>query len=83
QEHMDWNQPRGGMFFWAKLRRGLGAEELLDRCFSRGVAFTDGAAFFASDPKKEYLRINFTQCTPTEMDDGLEVMKEEIERMTD
>ncbi|MFP4164548.1 MAG: PLP-dependent aminotransferase family protein [Chitinispirillaceae bacterium] len=80
-EHMEWSTPRGGMFFWAKLKDGLSAEGLLDRCFSRGVAFSDGSAFFASNQKKEFLRLNFTQCTEAEMDDGLEVIKEEIEKM--
>ena len=82
-EHLVWEKPGGGMFFWAKLKQNHSGEELLNRCFSRGVAFTDGASFFASEKQKGYLRLNFTQCTETEMNEGLKVIKEEIEKMTE
>lgn len=78
---MDWNYPSGGMFFWAALKNGLHAGKLLSRCVERGVAFADGASFFAGEKDFSRLRLNFTQYTEEEMDRGLLIIAEEIRQM--
>jgi 2-aminoadipate transaminase len=78
---MEWNHPEGGMFFWASLCNGLRADVLLKNCISKGVAFADGAAFYAGKKKPSTMRLNFTQCTRQEMKEGLGIIAQEIEKM--
>ncbi len=74
--HLDglctWQKPEGGMFFWTKFNRpDITASLLLRQCVSRGVAFADGAAFFANGGGESFLRLNFTQSSDEEKDRGL------------
>jgi 2-aminoadipate transaminase len=74
-----WTLPPGGMFFWLKLRYAGGSgHRLLERCIKNGVAFTDGASFFASKSTDSYLRLNFTQLCESEMVEGLMRMRHVI-----
>ena len=56
---ISFNQPRGGMFFWARLNGGRDAGEFARRAIERLVAFVPGAPFFASDPDRSALRLSF------------------------
>lgn len=56
-------QPRGGLFVWARLT-GAGGKvadggELARRAIEKGVAFVPGAPFFASQPDHATLRLSF------------------------
>ncbi|NSL55460.1 PLP-dependent aminotransferase family protein [Uliginosibacterium sp. IMCC34675] len=69
----DWQTPRGGLFFWLRLRGELSATRAtLDKALAQGVAFMPGEAFFP-DPLqgRQYLRLNYSRSTPEEMERGL------------
>lgn len=72
------NQPQGGMFFWAKLTGANGkssnANEFAKRAIDKGVAFVPGAPFFAHDPDLSTLRLSFATV-------GLEKIEEGIGRL--
>jgi DNA-binding transcriptional MocR family regulator len=72
-ELADWDMPRGGLFFWLKLRGDLEATRaVLDRALEQGVAFMPGEAFFPDPAKgRQYLRLNYSRATPEEMERGL------------
>ncbi len=63
------------MFFWARTLFGTSAS-LLRRCLENGVAFADGSAFFALDRPDNYLRLNFTQVSELQMEQGLKIIAE-------
>lgn len=69
----DWQMPRGGLFFWLKLRGDLQATRaVLDQAIARNVAFMPGEAFFAEPAEgRQYLRLNYSRATPEEMESGL------------
>jgi DNA-binding transcriptional MocR family regulator len=75
---IDFNQPQGGMFFWAKLTGASGkcssAPEFARRAIDKGVAFVPGAPFFAHDADLSTLRLSFATV-------GLEKIEEGIERL--
>lgn len=56
-------QPKGGLFFWARLTGAGGtvadAAEFARLAIDRGVAFVPGAPFFARDPDRSSLRLSF------------------------
>ena len=66
-----WNAPHGGMFFWVTLPEGVDAVAMLPRAVEQGVAYVPGAAFYASEPRMNTLRLSFVTSTPAQIDDGV------------
>lgn len=62
-EAIQFTQPGGGLFFWARLTGANGklrdANELARRAIEKGVAFVPGAPFFATNPDVSSLRLSF------------------------
>ncbi|MEY2684008.1 MAG: 2-aminoadipate transaminase [Pseudomonadota bacterium] len=60
---VDFVQPRGGLFVWARLTGAGGAVadggELARRAIAQGVAFVPGAPFYATQPDHSTLRLSF------------------------
>jgi len=60
---VSFNQPQGGMFFWASLTGAHGksasAPEFAKRAIEKGVAFVPGAPFFATHPDLATFRLSF------------------------
>ncbi|MET7015331.1 aminotransferase-like domain-containing protein [Uliginosibacterium flavum] len=77
----DWEMPRGGLFFWLKLRGDLLATRaVLDHALEQGVAFMPGEAFFPHPADgRQYLRLNYSRATPEEMERGLATLAACIE----
>ena len=71
-------QPQGGLFIWARLTgaRGQRADgaELAKRAIDKGVAFVPGAPFYARNPDAATLRLSFATV-------GLEKIEEGVGRL--
>ncbi len=69
------NQPRGGMFFWARLTgaggRTRNAAEFAKRAIDKGVAFVPGAPFYAHDPDLATLRLSFATAGLDKIEEGM------------
>ena len=69
------NQPQGGMFFWARLTGERGqistAADFAKRAIDRGVAFVPGAPFYAHDPDRATLRLSFATVGLEKIDEGI------------
>lgn len=68
----NWTAPEGGMFLWVTLPAHLDATRLLPEAVAEKVAFVPGAAFFPDGGPGNYLRLNFTNCPPALIEDGIE-----------
>ncbi len=72
------NQPQGGMFFWARLTGANGqisnTADFAKRAIEKGVAFVPGAPFYAHNPDLSTLRLSFATV-------GLEKIEEGIGRL--
>ncbi len=66
-----WTRPEGGLFVWLRLPGGLDAEELLAEAMRERVAFVPGAPFFAAEPQRETLRLNFSNRPPELIAEGM------------
>ncbi|MEI6734722.1 MAG: PLP-dependent aminotransferase family protein [Comamonadaceae bacterium] len=72
---ISFNQPQGGMFFWARLTGANGqasnAAEFAKRAIDKGVAFVPGAPFFAHDPDLASLRLSFATAGREKIEEGI------------
>ncbi|MCY0999420.1 PLP-dependent aminotransferase family protein [Myxococcus sp. MISCRS1] len=66
-----WTHPEGGMFLWARLPPGLSGDTLLPRAIDQKVAFVPGSPFFASDPRSEFIRLNYSNRPPELITEGM------------
>lgn len=69
-----WQVPSGGMFFWVELPSHVDAALLLPQAVALGVAFVPGAAFCASNPKRNTLRLSFVTVPPAEIERGISLL---------
>ena len=68
---ISFNQPHGGMFFWARLNGGRDASEFAQRAIERLVAFVPGAPFFANAPDRGALRLSFATVDTAKITEGI------------
>ncbi|MFN6996239.1 MAG: PLP-dependent aminotransferase family protein [Aquincola tertiaricarbonis] len=66
-----WQLPAGGMFFWVTLPEGFDTLALLPRAVDAGVAYVPGAAFYASEPRMNTLRLSFVTVAPELIEQGI------------
>jgi 2-aminoadipate transaminase len=66
-----WVTPVGGMFFWLELPEHIDAVALLPKAVDAGMAFVPGAAFYASTPRKNTLRLSFVTSPPEKIEAGV------------
>jgi len=68
-------QPQGGLFFWARLTGANGktkdASEFARRAIAQGVAFVPGAPFFAANPDLSSLRLSFATADVARIEEGV------------
>jgi len=72
---ISFNQPQGGMFFWARLTGAHGkpdhAAEFAKRAIDKLVAFVPGAPFYAHDPDMATLRLSFATADVAKIEEGM------------
>ena len=79
-KEVKWNYPEGGLFVWAELPEEYDTKKLFEIAISKKVAFVPGQSFFVND-KKNCLRLNFSNATFEEMDQGIESLGKAIKEM--
>jgi len=72
---IEFTQPGGGLFVWARLTGARGqlkdAAELAKRAIDKGVAFVPGAPFYANNPDAATLRLSFATADVDKIKEGL------------
>jgi len=71
-----WTRPRGGMFVFVWLKRGLDAGALLPKALERGVLYVPGAGFYYDSSNPNTMRLNFSYPTPEQIRKGIKVLGE-------
>ena len=66
-----WTRPDGGLFLWAELPPSVSAEELFEEALGARVAFVPGAPFFAASPRRNFMRLNFSNSRPEAIEEGV------------
>ena len=72
---VEFTQPQGGLFFWAKLTGKGGkirdAAEFAKLAIEQGVAFVPGAPFFAANPDNATFRLSFATADVAKIEEGI------------
>ena len=68
-------QPQGGLFFWARLTGEGGktrdAGEFAKKAIEQGVAFVPGAPFYAENPDRATFRLSFATADVAKIEEGM------------
>ena len=72
---VEFTQPQGGLFFWARLTGKGGklkdANQFAQRAIAQGVAFVPGAPFFAANPDLATFRLSFATADTAKIEEGV------------
>ena len=72
---IDFVQPQGGLFVWARLKGANGkvsnGAEFAKRAIDKGVAFVPGVPFYAADPDPSTLRLSFATADVARIQEGV------------
>ena len=72
---IEFTQPQGGLFFWARLTGANGktrdAGEFAKKAIEQLVAFVPGAPFYASNPDTATLRLSFATADVAKIEEGV------------
>ena len=72
---VEFTQPQGGLFFWARLTGAGGklkdAAEFARRAIDNGVAFVPGAPFYAANPDTSSFRLSFATADVGKIEEGV------------
>ncbi len=72
---IEFTQPQGGLFFWARLTGAGGkisdANQFAKKAIEQGVAFVPGAPFYANDPDVSTLRLSFATADVGKIEEGV------------
>jgi 2-aminoadipate transaminase len=75
-DSVSFNEPQGGMFFWARLTGANGAPtdagEFAKRAIEKLVAFVPGAPFYASEADRATFRLSFATADVARIEEGIQ-----------
>jgi DNA-binding transcriptional MocR family regulator len=79
---VEFTQPQGGLFFWARLTGAGGkvkdAGEFAKRAIEQGVAFVPGAPFYAANPDAATFRLSFATAGVDKILEGVGRLREAV-----
>jgi 2-aminoadipate transaminase len=79
-EGVHWTRPQGGLFLWVTLPEEMDAAEMLREAVKEKVAFVPGTAFYADGGGQNTMRLNFSNATPEQIEEGILRLGRVIER---
>ncbi|MDX5630481.1 MULTISPECIES: PLP-dependent aminotransferase family protein [unclassified Brenneria] len=68
---MTFNQPKGGMFLWARFRQPFNTTQWLQQTLDHGVVFVPGEFFFPDTPDYSTLRFSYATATEEQMHEAV------------
>ncbi|MCL2630334.1 MAG: PLP-dependent aminotransferase family protein [Firmicutes bacterium] len=73
-----YTRPDGGLFIWVTLPDSFDTSKLFKRAVERKVAFVPGESFYANGNTKNTFRLNFSNATLQQIEDGIKILSEVI-----
>lgn len=73
---IEYEIPSGGMFFWIKFNDKIDTMNLFDEAIKKNIAYVPGSVFYKGNIQTSYARLNFTNATLEEINEGMKRLKE-------
>lgn len=77
-----WTRPKGGLFLWVRLPEGMDSAALLEKAVEHKVAFVPGSPFYPHGGGENTMRINFSNATPGQIEEGIKRLSAVIKAET-
>ena len=68
---IQWTYPQGGMFSWARLPEYISTKEMLADALKEHVAYVHGAAFHVDGSGTNTMRLNFSNPSDENVEEGI------------
>ena len=68
---LTYTRPKGGLYFWCRLDRGLRGRQLLQQALAAGVVFASGEIFYADEAGAHELRLCFASQPVDKIEEGI------------
>lgn len=65
-------EPEGGMFLWVTLPNDISAMQLFDQAVIAKIVYVPGDPFYTSGKNRNTLRLNYTNSTSQEIEEGIQ-----------
>ena len=73
-------EPEGGMFLWLTLPQEISAMKLFEQAVIAKIVYVPGDPFYTTGENRNTLRLNYTNSSPTEIDEGIQRLAAVINR---
>lgn len=80
---VSYTNPEGGMFLWATVSKTIDTGKLFPKAIQEGVAFVPGESFFCGEKPKNTMRLNYTNATPEQIEEGVRRLARAIKNYED
>jgi len=70
-DSVKYTNPAGGMFTWVELPESFDADAMLAKAVEEKVIYVPGSTFYAKEPKKNTIRLNFSNMTDERIVEGI------------
>ncbi|AFZ70453.1 transcriptional regulator with HTH domain and aminotransferase domain [Caldisphaera lagunensis DSM 15908] len=77
----EWYKPKGGLFAFVYLPKGVDTTEMLPTAINKGVAYVPGRNFFADGSGGNAMRINFSYPSIDKLREGIKIIGETAKEM--
>ena len=87
ERSVTWTQPEGGMFLWISMPQVVDTHELFHAALKFKVAFVPGGSFFVDGRPHSTMRLNFSNATPEQIEEGIRrlslIIRRRLEALND
>jgi 2-aminoadipate transaminase len=79
---VEWTHPKGGLFLWITLPKGMDCQKLFETALKENVAFVPGGSFYANNGEegKRHMRLNFSYVPPDQIREGIRRLSVAVKR---
>ncbi|SOZ17183.1 PLP-dependent aminotransferase family protein [Cupriavidus taiwanensis] len=81
-EILDFSEPEGGLFVWARFRHGIDSGLVLEEAIKRNVIFVPGSAFYADAADCSTLRLSYATASIPEIEEGVSRLAAAVDQAT-
>jgi 2-aminoadipate transaminase len=72
-KNIKWDEPKGGLFLWAKFPKNYNTDDALNGAIQKGVSYIPGSVFFTKSVHN-YIRLNYSLPSEQEIVEGIQIL---------